>query len=151
METLKFTVPVMDYMAVLPQIILVATALIILIMGVFKELAKAGFIGHMSLLGSVLALVSVFFTGSAGSPSSSFSGMVLTDRFSFFITLVVCMIVVLTILVSLSYQKFFESIKSGEYYALVLFAGVGMIFMATAGNLILLFVALETMSISIYA
>jgi NADH-quinone oxidoreductase subunit N len=151
METLKFTVPVMDYMAVLPQIILVATALIILIMGVFKELAKAGFIGHMSLLGSVLALVSVFFTGSAGSPSSSFSGMVLTDRFSFFITLVVCMIIVLTILVSLSYQKFFESIKSGEYYALVLVAGVGMIFMATAGNLILLFVALETMSISIYA
>jgi len=151
METLKFTVPVMDYMAVLPQIILVATALIILIMGVFKELAKGGFIGHMSLLGSVLALVSVFFTGSAGSPSSSFSGMVLTDRFSFFITLVVCMIVVLTILVSLSYQKFFESINSGEYYALVLFAGAGMIFMATAGNLILLFVALETMSISIYA
>ncbi len=151
METLKFTLPVMDYMAVLPQMILVATALIVLVMGVFKELAKAGFIGHVSLLGSVLALVSVFFTGSAGSPSSSFSGMVLTDRFSFFITLVVCMIIVLTILVSLNYQKFFENIKSGEYYALVLFAGAGMIFMAMAGNLILLFVALETMSISIYA
>jgi len=151
METLRFTLPVMDYVAVLPQMILVATALIALVIGVFKEWAKAAFIGHVSLLGSVLALVSVVFTGSAGPPFSSFSGMVLTDRFSFFITLVVCLIIVLTILVSLSYQNFFENIRCGEYYALVLFAGVGMIFMATAGNLILLFVALETMSISIYA
>jgi NADH-quinone oxidoreductase subunit N len=61
------------------------------------------------------------------------------------------MIIVLTVLVSLSYQNFFANINSGEYYALVLLAGVGMIFMAAAGNLILLFVALETMSIAIYA
>ena len=84
METLKFTPPVMDYVAVLPQVILVATALIILVIGVFKEWAKAAFIGRVALLGSVLALVSVIFTGSAGSPFSSFGGMVLTDRFSFF-------------------------------------------------------------------
>ena len=151
METLKFTLPVMDYVAVLPQMILVATALIILVIGVFKEWAKGAFIGHLSLLGSVLALVSVVFTRPAGPPFSSFSGMVLTDGFSFFLTLVICLIIVLTILVSLNYQNFFANINSGEYYALVLFAGVGMIFMATAGNLILLFVALETMSISIYA
>ncbi len=151
METLKFALPVIDYLAVLPQVILVATALIVLVTGVSRDWAKSAFIAHAALLGSVLALVSVFFTGSAVPPFSSFGGMVLTDRFSFFLTLVICLIIVLTILVSLSYQKFFENIKSGEYYALVLFAGVGMIFMATAGNLILLFVALETMSISIYA
>jgi NADH-quinone oxidoreductase subunit N len=151
METLKFALPVMDYVAVLPQMILVATALLILVIGVFKEWAKGAFIGHVSLLGSVLALVSVVFTRPTGPPFSSFSGMVLTDGFSFFITLVICLIIVLTILVSLSYQTFFANINSGEYYALVLFAGVGMIFMATAGNLILLFVALETMSIAIYA
>ncbi len=141
----------MNYAAVLPQMILVATALIVLVTGVFKDWAKSALIARLSLLGSVLALVSVFFTGFQAPPFSSFGGMVLSDRFSFFLTLVVCMIIVLTILVSLSYQKFFENIKSGEYYALVLFAGVGMIFMATAGNLVLLFVALETMSISIYA
>ncbi|MGA2938059.1 MAG: NADH-quinone oxidoreductase subunit N [Syntrophobacteraceae bacterium] len=151
METLKFALPVMDYLAVLPQMILVATALIILVIGVFKEWAKGAFIGHVSLLGSVLALVSVVFTRPAGPPFSSFSGMVLTDGFSFFLTLVICLIIVLTILVSLSYQNFFANVNCGEYYALVLFAGVGMIFMATAGNLILLFVALETMSIAIYA
>jgi NADH-quinone oxidoreductase subunit N len=151
METINFTLPVMDYMAVLPQTILVVTALLVLVVGVVKDWAKSAVVGYLSLLGSVLALMSVFFTGPTAGPFSSFSGMVLTDGFSFFLTLVICLIVVLTIMVSLNYQNFFESIKSGEYYALILFAGVGMIFMATAGNLILLFVALETMSISVYA
>lgn len=151
METINFALPVMDYMAVLPQMILVATALLVLVIGVFKDWGKAAIIGHLSLLGSVLAVISVLFVGPPERPFSSFSGMVLSDGFSFFLTLVVCLIVTLTIMVSLSYQNFFENIKSGEYYALVLFAGVGMIFMATAGNLILLFVALETMSISVYA
>jgi NADH-quinone oxidoreductase subunit N len=151
METLDFTLPVMDYMAVLPEMILVVTALLVLVMGVFKNWAKAPAIGHVSLAGSLLAVMSVIFTGPPAHPHSSFSGMVLSDGFSYFLTLVICLIVVLTVMVSLSYQNFFESIKSGEYYALVLFAGVGMIFMSTAGNLILLFVALETMSISIYA
>ena len=151
METVKFALPVMDYMAVLPQIILVTTALVVLVMGVFKDLVKSAVIGHLALSGSLLALICVFFAFPAAPPFSSFSGMVLTDNFSYFLTLVVSLIIVLTVMISLSYQNFFDSIKSGEYYALVLFAGVGMIFMATAGNLILLFVALETMSISIYA
>ena len=65
METLKFILPVMDYVAVLPQMILVATALIVLVMGVFKDMGKGlPLIGHVSLAGSVLALVSVIFTGS---------------------------------------------------------------------------------------
>ena len=108
-------------------------------------------VGYTALAGSVLALACVLFVGHHGAPSSAFAGMVLDDGFSFFLTLVICIIIVLTVLVSLNYGLFFESIRTGEYYALVLFAGVGMIFMATAGNLILLFVALETMSISIYA
>ena len=151
MEMLKFTLPVMNFMAVLPQIILVATGLVILLAGVFKDKTESGLIGSLALLGSALATISVFYTGATAHLSSSFGGMVLNDKFSFFLTLVICLIINLTIMVSLNYQKFFERLNSGEYYALILFAGVGMIFMATAGNLILLFVALETMSIAIYA
>jgi NADH-quinone oxidoreductase subunit N len=151
MEMLPFALPVMNYMSVLPQILLVATGLIILVAGVFKNAAKPNFMGTLSLIGALLATFSVFYTGSTSHLSSSFGGMVLTDKFSFFITLVVCLIIVLTVLTSFHYQKFFEKLNSGEYYSLIMFAGVGMIFMACAGNLILLFVALETMSIAIYA
>ncbi|MGC8492377.1 MAG: NADH-quinone oxidoreductase subunit N [Syntrophobacteraceae bacterium] len=151
METLKFILPATDYVAVLPQIVLVATALIVLVMGIFKKLVSGSAVGYTALAGSGLALACVLLFGRHAGPTSSFAGMVLVDGFSFFLTLVICIIIVLTVLVSLNYGKFFEEIKSGEYYSLVLFAGVGMIFMATAGNLILLFVALETMSIAIYA
>ncbi len=151
METLNFILPPSNYVAVMPQIVLVATALIVLMIGIFKKLVNASVIGYTALAGSLVALACVFLSGQQAGPSATFAGMVLNDGFSFFLTLVICMIIVLTILVSLNYGRFFENIKSGEYYALVLFSGVGMIFMATAGNLILLFVALETMSICIYA
>ncbi len=151
METFKVILPATDYVAVLPQIVLIATALIILMLGVVKKLANGSVIGNTALAGSALSLACVLLFGRHVAPSSSFAGMVLDDGFSFFLSLVICIIIFLTVLVSINYGKFFESIRSAEYYALVLFAGVGMIFMATAGNLILLFVALETMSISIYA
>jgi NADH-quinone oxidoreductase subunit N len=151
METLKFFLPASDYVAVLPQIVLVATALIVLLMGISKKAANTSAIGYTAFAGSVLALLCVLFVSHHGAPSSAFAGMVLVDGFSYFLTLVITIIIALTLLVSINYGKFFESIRSGEYYALVLLAGVGMIFMAVAGNLILLFVALETMSICIYA
>lgn len=151
MEMLPFTLPAMNYTAVLPQIILVATGLIVLVAGAFKNWAKSDLMGRLSLFGAILAGISVFLTGATSHLSSSFGQMVLTDRFSVFLTLVICVIIILTIMVSLNYQNFFEKLNSGEYYALILFAGVGMIFMACAGNLILVFVALETMSIAIYA
>ncbi|MGC9196807.1 MAG: NADH-quinone oxidoreductase subunit N [Syntrophobacteraceae bacterium] len=151
MVTFKVILPANDYMAVLPQIVLVSTALIVLMMGVFKKLVNASALGYTALAGSFLALGCALFVGHHGAPTSTFGGMVLVDGFSFFLTLVICIILVLTVLVSLNYGNFFDSIRSGEYYSLILLAGVGMIFMAVAGNLILLFVALETMSIAIYA
>ena len=151
MVTFKVILPANDYMAVLPQIVLVSTALIVLMMGVFKRLVNGSAVGCTALAGSIIAFVCTLFIGHHGRPSSAFAGMVLHDGFSFFLTGVICIIIILTILVSMNYGKFFESIRSGEYYSLVLFAGAGMVFMAVAGNLILLFVALETMSIAIYA
>jgi NADH-quinone oxidoreductase subunit N len=153
METLTFTRPAMNFISILPQIILTATGLLVLLAGAFRDKNRplSGFIGYLSLFGAVLATLSLFIKQQTPYLSSAFSGMILTDRFSFFFSLILCMIVVLTIMVSLNYQNFFKQLNSEAYYALVLFAGVGMISMAAAGNLIVLFVALETMSISIYA
>ncbi len=124
METLNFILPPSNYVAVMPQIVLVATALIVLMIGIFKKLVNASVIGYTALAGSLVALTCVFLSGQQAGPSATFAGMVLNDGFSFFLTLVICMIIVLTILVSLNYGRFFENIKSGEYYALVLFSGV---------------------------
>ncbi len=150
METLDFAVPTMSIGAVWPQIVLVATALCVLIVDVFKRKDKSVLVGYISLAGSLLAAVCLLMAWPADG-ISTFSGMVFTDGFAFFVNLTILLVLVLTIMTTINYQKFFKRINCGEYYALLIFATCGMTLVAGAGNLILIFVALETMSISVYA
>ena len=62
METLNFMLPAISYPAVWPQIILVATALFVLLIDVFKRKAKTASIGFMSLAGSIIALACLVMT-----------------------------------------------------------------------------------------
>ena len=88
METLEFILPAISYSAVWPQIILVATALFVLLIDVFKRKAKTASIAFISLAGSMIALACLVMTWPT-SGGSSFGGMAFTDGFSFFITLTV--------------------------------------------------------------
>jgi len=149
MEMLEFVVPALNVKAILPQAILSLTALTVLLVGVFSpQDKKTSSLGYLSLIGVVVALVSTLMIN--GVRESAYNGMVLVDGFSSFITLIVCVVTLLTILSSINYQRFFPRLNCGEYYCLLLFAAVGMSFMGSAGNLLMIFLALETMSISIY-
>ncbi|MEK6845397.1 MAG: NADH-quinone oxidoreductase subunit N, partial [Nanoarchaeota archaeon] len=57
--------------------------------------------------------------------------------------------IILTIFISLKYMVL-EEASFGEYYALILFATSGMMFMASAVDLIVLYVGLELMALSTY-
>ena len=103
----------------------------------------------MSLTGVGLALLCIFKYSDRN--ISAYNGMFISDGFSLFISAIVCIVTFLTILISMNYQKIFKVINCGEYYCLLLFAALGMILMGSSGNLIMVFLALETMSISIYA
>ncbi len=150
MEMLEFVVPALNVTAVLPQVILSVTALTVLLVGVFSPQGKkTSSLGFLSLVGVVAALVSTLMIN--GVRESAYNGMVLADGFSSFITMIICLVTILTVMISISYQKFFPRLNCGEYYSLLLFAALGMCFMGSAGNLLVVFLALETMSISIYA
>ena len=86
METLDFTVPTISTQAILPQIVLVATALCVLIVDVFKRKSQTALISYMSLAGSILAAACLLLAWPADGVSV-FSGMVFTDGFSFFVNL----------------------------------------------------------------
>ncbi|MFW6055650.1 MAG: NADH-quinone oxidoreductase subunit N [Thermodesulfobacteriota bacterium] len=144
----EFILPAVNLQCILPQILLCLTALAVLLIDVFQSGKKANLLALVSLAGAVLATLTLF--SSQGLNETAFSGMILVDGFSFFLGLTICLILIMTILVGMNYQRFFEGINCGEYYSLLLFSAVGMMFMASAGNLILLFVALELMSVSIY-
>jgi NADH-quinone oxidoreductase subunit N len=78
-----------------------------------------------------------------------FNGMFLLDAFSVFFKVIFLLSAILTLLISSRYLDL-ERAQAGEYYALVLFAVVGMMFMASAGDFITIFVSLETMALAFY-
>lgn len=149
MNQFAFSVPQIQYTFLLPEMILLATGLFVLLIDVFTRNRLSRFLAGLSILGTLAATVSVIinFYPPGGAKQAY---MLLVDSFSSFFVLTICLIVLFTILFSISYQKFFNNISNGEYLSLLLFSSVGMMFMACAGHLILFFVGLELMSLCIY-
>jgi NADH-quinone oxidoreductase subunit N len=75
--------------------------------------------------------------------------MFTSDGYALFFKITFMIIAFLTVLISMGYAHR-EGIDFGEYYALILFATLGMMLMAAGTHLIIIFLGLETMSISIY-
>jgi NADH-quinone oxidoreductase subunit N len=78
-----------------------------------------------------------------------FEGSIVLDPFFMFFSFVLLASTALVILLSVRYMEV-EGEQHGEYYALMLFATVGMMFLACGNDLIVLFLGLETMALSFY-
>src|SRR4029077_6559785 len=76
--------------------------------------------------------------------------MIAVDGFRLFSNWIFLIAALLGILVSLGYVDR-QRLQAGEYYALTLFSVAGMMFMAGARDLIVVFLGLEVMSIAVYA
>ncbi len=98
---------------------------------------------------TALVLTGVVSFGLLGRQESAFNGMLALDSYALFFNLVFCLAGGMTLLMSIHYLDM-ANIHPGEYYALILFATVGMILMAAATDLIVIFLALETMSMAVY-
>ena len=84
-----------------------------------------------------------------GKTGTDFARMVYLDNFSFFFYLIFLLGAALTVLISRQYLEDYGK-NLGEYYALILFATVGMMLMAAGAHLIMIFLGLEIMSIAVY-
>ncbi len=132
---------------VLPDIVLSLVGIAILLVDPFVNKAKKSLLGILALVGvGSAALCTVNLIGNDG---SYFSGMIVVDNFSLFFRFTFLIISGLTILSSLNYLRR-QHLDLGEYHALVLFATVGMNLMAASNELIMIFLGLETLSISCY-
>jgi NADH-quinone oxidoreductase subunit N len=81
--------------------------------------------------------------------SATSFGVVSADNFGLFVTLVLAGVGILTVALSSQLVER-DDINGGEYYALTLFAVGGMMLMATATDLLVIFIALEILSLSVY-
>ena len=137
-----------NYHAILPETITASVA--VLIMGIDAvarniERRVAGAISLLGLIGAAVAVVTLW--GRSG--ETSFSGMIITDDFRLFFAMIFLIVTFLTVLISLRWVED-EALPVGEYFALLMFATTGMLFMSAANDLVMIFLGLEITSISTY-
>jgi NADH-quinone oxidoreductase subunit N len=140
-----------DIFPFLPLGIIVFFAIALMLMEVMIE-GRKQILAYVSLGGvilSALSTVSLWNKQEQPFKLSFFSDMFVVDNFSLFFYLIFLLSAGVTSLISPSYLKK-ENIEHGEYYSLMLFSVSGMMLMASAGDLLTLFLGLEIMSIAVY-
>src|SRR5689334_909340 len=144
-----------DYIRILPELVLTAFGIVVMMAdAVLKPGDSRKSLGLLSLVGTGSAIAATFCQIAWMHRDPSFSapgwfGMVQVDNFAIFFHLLIPAISFVCILASLEYLDA-QNIRSGEYYALILFGTVGMVLMSSAIELVLIFIALEISSISTY-
>jgi len=127
---------------VTPEIFMTALALILLITDLFAK--KKGLLAALSIIGVTGVALSMI-----GSSGTTFGGMFISDGYSSFFKLIFLITVVLAVLISVKYISI-EKVNFGEYYSLILLSTLGMMIMASAADLIVLYLGLELMALSTY-
>jgi NADH-quinone oxidoreductase subunit N len=134
-----------EYFRVLPEILLTLFGVLIMFLeAVLPENSKS-ILSKVAGVGLLAALAAAYFTD----PGMAFQGMLVIDNFATFFRILVIAIGFLTVFASSDYLRR-EGQAGGEYYMLILFSVVGQCVMATANELIMIFIGLEISSIASY-
>jgi len=141
------TAPDISWLAILPLLIVTGTAVLVMVVDLWMEGPDREGLGWIGLVGLVAAAAAAGALWNTR--MSSFADAVVTDRYGLFFTLLFCAASALTLLMSMSYLELTD-IQTGDYYSLMLFSTVGMVLMATATDLIVIFLGLEVMSVAAY-
>jgi NADH-quinone oxidoreductase subunit N len=134
------------YLAIVPLCCLTATAIAVMLAEAFRapgERMPMAPLGAIGLTGAAIASVALW-----NSDATSF-GMVAADNFGLFVGGILVIVGLLSLALSGPTVER-EGLPQGEYYALMLFAIAGMMLMAMASDLLLIFLALEALSLAVY-
>src|SRR5512136_2385533 len=138
-------IPILNFIALAPPLIVIATALLVLLADL--AVAQKRILGYLGLAGVVAAgVVSLALWGYT---PLAFQAMAVSDGYTLFFNLVFLTTAALSLLAAIDYLEH-KGLQRGEYYALLLFSTSGMLFMAAATDLIVVFLGLEIMSVALY-
>ncbi|OGW45304.1 MAG: hypothetical protein A2Y66_00160 [Nitrospirae bacterium RBG_13_41_22] len=137
---MNFQLP--DLSPMIPELLMTALALIVLLIDLLIK--KKEVIALISMAGVAFVGLTLF-----GPPGVTFGTMFISDGYSTFFKLIFFINVILSVLISIKYIAV-ERVNYGEFYSLILFSTIGMMIMASAGDLIVLYLGLELMALSTY-
>jgi len=138
-----------NWQVALPALIVAVAAMLVMVADLVirgPDRDALAVVGMLGLAAAVAAAVSLWLA--RGVPDG-FGHTLRADRYALFFTVLISAGSFLTLLMSIDYLRD-QPIAAGEYHALVLLSTAGMIFLAGANDLIVLFLALEIMSVAVY-
>jgi NADH-quinone oxidoreductase subunit N len=145
---LGLNTPEIELLGIAPEIALVIGALVILIVDAIIGDSRDKW--HLWMLSTITLGLSIFFAAQAwGTNELHLGDMIAVDGFATFVKVTLAVFALLTVWLSRGYLHR-DGIEESEFYALLLFAVAGMMLMASAADLIVVFLALETFSLALY-
>jgi NADH-quinone oxidoreductase subunit N len=141
--------------AISPLLIVSAGALLLMLVEAFSAAGKRQ--GDIALgtavtmfAGAAFAIAAWMAGPDSLSEGSALAPYLLTDRFGLFFDFVICLGGAMAALLAGGYMPE-HGLERGEFYPLLMFSSVGAMMLASAGDLLSLFIGLETMSLGVYA
>jgi NADH-quinone oxidoreductase subunit N len=130
---------------ILPELLLTGIGVLLIGLDLFAPRQRQ-ILPWLTVVGCLTALAMIM----GSRPSIAFGGMFLIDGFAVFFKSICLVGVILTTLMSEHFRRII-AMHQGEYYSLLIFSAVGMLIMASAGDLMVLYLGLELMALPVYA
>ena len=144
------TNPDVNLSLIAPELIVGIAGVVIMLVDAFSRRGQRWVTGSLSLLSLVAAgVASIWLWVIWPAQRTAFNGMIVLDELRLSFTLIFLLVAFLTILISSVWLET-EQLPAGEFHSLLLFATSGMMLMASAGDLVIVFLGLEILSIATY-
>lgn len=144
--------PAIDWFAISPLLVLLGGGLLLLVVGALTPAWPRGLYAFVCALsaGTALVLSTVLWDDITDNGAREIiGGAVAFDAFSMFVTIAICLALILVSMVTADYLER-EGLDGPEVYALYLMAAIGAIVMGAANDLLVIFLGLEVLSLALY-
>src|SRR5262247_411712 len=135
-----------NYWAIAPEIITSVTGVLLMMVDALQKKGERRLNAMVALIGLALALLAVFGLDPKG---SYFGGMIVTDSIRIFFSVTILIVAIIATLLASQFVRD-EGLPPGEFFTLILFGTAGMLLLASAGDLVMVFLGLEVASITTY-
>ncbi len=133
----------------LPGLIVAATAMVVMVADLLVRGPDRDGLAVLGITGLAAAIGAAVWLWQGGGIAGGFADTMRADRYALFFTVLVCAGAAFTLLMSVEFLRE-HPVPAGDWHALVLLATSGMVFMAAANDLVVVFLALEIMSVAVY-
>src|SRR5881227_2666948 len=134
--------PDVNLTLILPELIVSVAGVIVMLVDAFTHRRQRNTTAALSILALLSAGAASIWLWMKWPATSAFNGMIVLDELRLSFTIIFVIVAILTVLIA-SVWIDGEGLPAGEFHSLLLFATCGMMLMASAGDLVIVFLGLE--------